>query len=204
MISPLRYAAQTLFPSPGLRVRAGCPAAPASGEPPPSDPALPGALDKADGERATVQRWAKAGLLPLPTVYYGLKPGKHSYWDKKAPAQAAWVAAQTMAGRTFEQIRAALDAGAFRPLRQSALRRHRAAGQRPRRHGGAVLSGPPLAVGPEEIADLLPPVSLDHPIDAGVALDHPMFVGCLQLTGVEAARDLRTIIGNAIEIAATT
>jgi DNA-binding transcriptional MerR regulator len=65
--------------------------------------------------RATVQRWAKAGLLPLPTVYYGLKPGKHSYWDEKAPAQAAWVAAQISAGRTFEQIKAALDAGAFRP-----------------------------------------------------------------------------------------
>ena len=63
--------------------------------------------------RATVQRWANAGLLPLPTVYYGLKPGKHSFWADHAPAQARWVADQIAAGRSFEEIRTALAAGEF-------------------------------------------------------------------------------------------
>lgn len=63
--------------------------------------------------RATVQRWAKAGLLPPPTVHYGLKPGKHSFWPDHAPAQARWVAAQLAAGRSFAQIKAALEAGEF-------------------------------------------------------------------------------------------
>lgn len=65
--------------------------------------------------QATVRRWARVGLLPQPTVYYGLKPGKHSFWAPEAPAQAAWVADQMRAGRTFEQIRAALAAGEFQP-----------------------------------------------------------------------------------------
>jgi hypothetical protein len=63
----------------------------------------------------TVRRWARAGLLPLPTVYYGLKPGRHSFWDVTAPAQAAWVAAQISEGRTFAEIKAALQAGEFKP-----------------------------------------------------------------------------------------
>ncbi len=63
----------------------------------------------------TVRRWARAGLLPLPTVYYGLKPGRHSFWAPEAPAQAAWVAAQISQGRTFQQIKEALEAGDFKP-----------------------------------------------------------------------------------------
>jgi DNA-binding transcriptional MerR regulator len=63
----------------------------------------------------TVRRWARAGLLPLPTVYYGLKPGRHSFWAEHAPAQAAWVAAQISEGKTFAQIKAALEAGEFKP-----------------------------------------------------------------------------------------
>lgn len=69
--------------------------------------------DAAGVSRATVQRWANAGLLPLPTVYYGLKPSKHSFWADHAPAQARWVANQIAAGRSFEEIRAALAAGEF-------------------------------------------------------------------------------------------
>lgn len=65
--------------------------------------------------RATVQRWARVGLLPPPTVHYGLTPGKHSFWDATAPAQARWVAARLAAGQTFAQVKAALDAGEFKP-----------------------------------------------------------------------------------------
>ena len=63
--------------------------------------------------RATVQRWANAGLLPLPTVYYGLKPGKHSFWANHAPSQARWVATQIAAGRSFDEIKSALAVGEF-------------------------------------------------------------------------------------------
>lgn len=63
----------------------------------------------------TVRRWARAGLLPRPTVNYGLKPGRHSYWEPHAPAQARWIASQISAGRTFLQIKAALEAGEFKP-----------------------------------------------------------------------------------------
>lgn len=69
--------------------------------------------DAAGVSRATVQRWANAGLLPVPRVYYGLKPGKHSAWAEHAPAQARWVADQIAAGRSFEEIRSALAAGEF-------------------------------------------------------------------------------------------
>lgn len=64
--------------------------------------------------RATVHRWANAGLLPTPKVYYGLKPGKHSYWAPHAPAQAQWVAKQLASGRSFDEIREALAAGEFK------------------------------------------------------------------------------------------
>lgn len=65
--------------------------------------------------QATVQRWARLGLLPAPTVYYGLKPGKHSFWPAHAPAQAAWVAGEIQKGRSFVLIKAALEAGEFKP-----------------------------------------------------------------------------------------
>ncbi|MBL9103661.1 MAG: MerR family DNA-binding transcriptional regulator [Myxococcales bacterium] len=69
--------------------------------------------DAAGVSAATVRRWARAGLLPAPTVYYGLKPGKHSFWPEQAPAQARWVAAQLGAGRSFSQVKDALEAGEF-------------------------------------------------------------------------------------------
>lgn len=62
---------------------------------------------------ATVRRWAREGILPAPTVHYGLKPGKHSFWPDEAPAQARWVAGQLASGRSFTQIKAALAAGEF-------------------------------------------------------------------------------------------
>jgi DNA-binding transcriptional MerR regulator len=61
----------------------------------------------------TVRRWARAGLLPPPKVNYGVKPGRHSYWEPHAPAQARWITAQISAGLTFAQIKAALEAGEF-------------------------------------------------------------------------------------------
>lgn len=63
--------------------------------------------------KATITRWARLGLLPAPSVHYGLKPGKHSFWAPHAPAQAKWVAQQLAAGRTFDQVRSALAAGEF-------------------------------------------------------------------------------------------
>jgi len=72
--------------------------------------------DVADAAGVTVQtvrRWAREGLLPAPTVYYGLKPGKHSFWPAHAPAQARWVAAQLESGRTFAAVKAAIAAGEY-------------------------------------------------------------------------------------------
>ena len=70
--------------------------------------------DAAGVSRATVRRWANAGLLPLPKVFYGVKPGKHSFWPDHAPEQARWVAAQISSGRSFEEVKAALEAGEFK------------------------------------------------------------------------------------------
>lgn len=61
--------------------------------------------DAARVSRATARRWANTGILPLPTVYYGLKPGKHSFWADHAALQARWVASQIAAGRSFEEMR---------------------------------------------------------------------------------------------------
>jgi len=70
--------------------------------------------DAAGVSAATVRRWAREGILPAPTVHYGLKPGKHSFWPDHAPAQARWVATQLGVGRSFAQIKASLDAGEFK------------------------------------------------------------------------------------------
>ena len=69
--------------------------------------------DAAGVSQPTVRRWAREGVLPPPTVYYGLKPGKHSFWPPHAPAQARWVADQISEGRTFEQVKDSLAAGEF-------------------------------------------------------------------------------------------
>lgn len=63
----------------------------------------------------TVRRWSKLGLLPPFRVVYGVSRGKKSYWPAHAAAQAAWVRAQSEAGRTFDEIRGALAAGEFTP-----------------------------------------------------------------------------------------
>lgn len=63
----------------------------------------------------TVRRWSKLGLLPPFRVVYGAQRGKRSYWPAHAAAQAAWVREQSDAGRTFDEIRAALAAGEFKP-----------------------------------------------------------------------------------------
>lgn len=63
----------------------------------------------------TVRNWSRAGLLPPFRVVYGSKKGKRSYWPPYAAAQAAWVRAQNDAGRTFDEIRAALARGEFKP-----------------------------------------------------------------------------------------
>lgn len=63
----------------------------------------------------TVRRWSRLGLLPPFRVVYGVRRGKQSYWPAHAAAQAAWIRVQNDAGRTFDEIRAALAAGEFTP-----------------------------------------------------------------------------------------
>lgn len=72
--------------------------------------------DAAGGARATVRRWANAGLQPLPTVYYGPRRGNCSWAHHAlAQAQARRVASQIVAGRSFQPIRSALGARVFPP-----------------------------------------------------------------------------------------
>lgn len=63
----------------------------------------------------TISRWVKLGLLPAPKVVYGARPGKHSFWSPQAPEQARWVRAQIDAGQSWQDVLAALEAGAFTP-----------------------------------------------------------------------------------------
>jgi DNA-binding transcriptional MerR regulator len=65
----------------------------------------------------TINRWVRAGLLPAPEVFYRGRRGKQSRWDHVAPTQARWVARLLKLGLTFDEIRAKLAAGEFRPFR---------------------------------------------------------------------------------------
>ncbi len=68
----------------------------------------------------TVSRWVKLGLLPAPKLVYGARPGKHSFWPSHALEQARWVRAQIDAGQSWQDVLAALDAGAFKPATATA------------------------------------------------------------------------------------
>lgn len=63
----------------------------------------------------TVARWVKLGLLPAPKLVYGGKRGKQSFWPAHAIEQAAWVRAQFEQGQTWQEIKAAIETGAFKP-----------------------------------------------------------------------------------------
>ena len=65
----------------------------------------------------TVARWVKLGLLPAPKLVYGGKRGKQSFWPEYTVEQAAWVRDQFERGQTWQEIKAALAASAFRPTK---------------------------------------------------------------------------------------
>ena len=64
---------------------------------------------------ATIHRWAKLGVLPPHRVHSGGARGRVAMWPADAPKQAVWVLKQLEALRSWEDIRAALAAGEFRP-----------------------------------------------------------------------------------------
>lgn len=63
----------------------------------------------------TVGRWLKLGLLPTPEVRNMGRRGRTTRWPLHAPEQARWVKAQLDAGFSFDEVRAALEAGEFVP-----------------------------------------------------------------------------------------
>jgi len=63
----------------------------------------------------TVLRWAKMGVLPAPEIYFGGARGRMARWPVHAPAQATWVHQQLEAHMSWDEIRAALTRGDFRP-----------------------------------------------------------------------------------------
>lgn len=63
----------------------------------------------------TVQDWSRRGVLPVYEVHHGGRRGKTSRWPLYAPAQAKWVKALLDEGYSFEEIKAALAAGEFKP-----------------------------------------------------------------------------------------
>lgn len=64
---------------------------------------------------ATIHRWGRQGVLPAHKVHSGGIRGRVAMWPAEAPRQAVWVLAQLEALRSWEDIRAALAAGEFKP-----------------------------------------------------------------------------------------
>lgn len=62
---------------------------------------------------ATVMRWAKLGVMPPYERVFRGRRGSFARWPKHAEQQAVWVKAQLDAGRSFEEIRQALERGEF-------------------------------------------------------------------------------------------
>lgn len=65
--------------------------------------------------RSTIYLWLQREVLPQPQVVHGGRHGTSARWSTQAPAQARWVAEKLEAGYTFEEIRAALARGEFKP-----------------------------------------------------------------------------------------
>lgn len=68
---------------------------------------------------STISRWVALGLLPKPEIVFRGKRGKQTRWPRHAPEQAAWVRGRLDAGLTFDEIRAELERGVFRPQSSS-------------------------------------------------------------------------------------
>ena len=62
-----------------------------------------------------VMNWVEKGVLPGYEVVFGGKRGRSSRWPLEAPAQAAWVRDRLDEGHTFDEIKAMLAAGEFKP-----------------------------------------------------------------------------------------
>ena len=67
----------------------------------------------------TIGRWLKQGLLPAPEVRNMGRRGRTTRWPLHAPEQARWVKTQLDAGFSFDEVRAALEAGEFVPSTSS-------------------------------------------------------------------------------------
>ncbi len=63
--------------------------------------------------QATIHRWGRLGVMPKYEVHHGGRRGHVAMWPAHAPQQAVWVLEQLEARRTWEDIRAALEAGEF-------------------------------------------------------------------------------------------
>lgn len=65
--------------------------------------------------KATILRWADLGVLPRPVIVHSGRRGRLARWPLHTPAQGRWVFAQLEAHLTWDEIRAALEAGRFDP-----------------------------------------------------------------------------------------
>lgn len=65
--------------------------------------------------KATILRWAEMGVLPKPVVVHGGRRGRLARWPLHTPEQGRWVLGQLEARLTWDEIRAALEAGRFVP-----------------------------------------------------------------------------------------
>lgn len=63
--------------------------------------------------KATILRWAEQGVLPKPVIVHGGRRGRLARWPLHTPAQGRWVLVQLEARLTWDEIRAALEAGRF-------------------------------------------------------------------------------------------
>lgn len=68
----------------------------------------------------TIHRWGRHGVLPAHKVHNGGARGRVAMWPAETPKQAVWVLAQLEALRSWDDIRAALAAGEFKPTRSDA------------------------------------------------------------------------------------
>lgn len=75
----------------------------------------PQVAEAAGVSKATILRWAELGVLPKPVVVHGGRRGRLARWPLHTPEQARWVLGQLEARLTWDEIRAALEAGRFVP-----------------------------------------------------------------------------------------
>jgi DNA-binding transcriptional MerR regulator len=63
----------------------------------------------------TLQRWAKQGLLPTPTLLSMGRKGRFHRWPPESLEQARWVKARVDELWTIDEIHEALERGDFKP-----------------------------------------------------------------------------------------